>query len=64
MKFCMMAGLLCSIIGTALTGLLSQGGVSKKGDYIKAPNRNLAFIGWILILVGFIIQFIITLCGE
>ena len=61
MKICMLIGLICSVIGSILTGFISQGGIPKRGETIKAPKRNVALAGWGLILIGFIIQTFATI---
>lgn len=49
-------GLVFNIFGTFLVGFISQGGIPKKGQTIKAPNRCVAFLGWVAVLIGFIFQ--------
>lgn len=49
-------GLFLNIIGTIFVGFVSQGGIPKKGEPIKAPKRGVAYLGWGFVLIGFILQ--------
>ncbi len=60
MKWIIAAGLALSIIGTILTGFIATGGIPKKGDYIRAPKRIPMYLGWALILLGFVLQLLGT----
>ena len=60
MKWIIAAGLLLSIIGTILTGFVATGGIPKKGDPITAPKKGTSYVGWALILLGFVLQLIGT----
>ena len=50
------SGLFFNIAGTILVGFVSQGGIPKKGQRIKAPKWRVAFLGWGAVLVGFFLQ--------
>ena len=52
------SGLIFNMIGTFLVGFVSQGGIPKKGQPIKAPKRGVAYLGWGFVLVGFFLQFL------
>ncbi|MDY2911192.1 MAG: hypothetical protein SOT58_03950 [Agathobacter sp.] len=49
-------GLCLNMLGTFLVGFVSQGGIPKKGEPIKAPKWRFAFAGWGLVLLGFFLQ--------
>ncbi len=52
------SGLIFNIAGTILVGFVSQGGIPKKKQPIKAPKRGVAYLGWGFVLVGFSLQFL------
>ncbi len=58
-KVLQIAGASFSVIGSILVGLLSQGGIPKKGDPIRAPNRLVSVVGWILIIFGFLVSLVL-----
>lgn len=58
MKLLTVLGLLLSTIGSVMVGLIANRGIPKKGDIIKAPNVNISFWGWLLIIFGFLFQLI------
>ena len=54
MKCLMIVGLVLAIVGTILSGFIAPGGIPRSGDQIKAPNRQVAYCGWSLIMGGFV----------
>lgn len=49
-------GLIFNMIGTIFVGFVSQGGIPKKGEPIKAPKRWVSYLGWGFVFVGFFLQ--------
>lgn len=55
-KIVLLIGLILSIVGSILTGLIAKGGIPKRGDIIKADQMQCAAIGWIFMIAGFVMQ--------
>ena len=62
MKLLIILGLLFSIAGTLLTGLIAPGGIPKPGEIIRAPNAKLSCLGWCFLMFGFILQLLYVIC--
>ena len=61
MKWLMALGLTISIIGTVMAGFIAPRGIPRKGTRIDAPMEKLSYVGWSLILLGFILQLVSTI---
>lgn len=58
LKLLNITGLSFSTFGSILVGFISQKGIPKKGEPIRAPKYRVAIAGWILIIFGFILSLI------
>jgi len=41
--------------------IIAQGGIPKRGDFIRAPKKTWVIGGWVLILISFMIQILLVL---